>query len=353
VAKPAVDQPAMPATDLTLPGAGMYVVPSRSEHRARLEGSMIAAQSPDYSPWPGPSLAAGFVAANDSKMTCHNGAEPWGAGTFEPGFCDLPCGAPISPILPVTEQPLTCLGGESCFLRWWREEQAHVIADHCNFYSTRTLVEVGVALALAAPLANTSLDADFANWYQRDVRSSGTDHAAAIVKPLGEGLYMIPACAAVGIIGKLWPEPPVLGTLGDWGDRTTRAYLVGAPPVLALQFILGASRPDEKVYGSQWRPFQDTNSVSGHAFISAVPFLTAARMTDNLFLKAGFIVVSTFTGWSRINDNRHYFSQVALGWWMGFVATEAIERTQLGASRLVIVPVASPQMTGAMVMYRW
>jgi hypothetical protein len=52
--------------------------------------------------------------------------------------------------------------------------------------------------------------------------------------------------------------------------------------------------------------------------------LTAAKMTDNPFLKYPLYVGSTLTGLSRINDNKHYFSQAVLGWWIAFLAVNSV-----------------------------
>jgi len=201
-------------------------------------------------------------------------------------------------------------------------------------------------VGLAAPLANTSLDEDFQSWYQRDVRSSGTDDFARFWKTFGEGQIFIPAFAGLAFAGDLLEGLPLCGAAGEYAGRVTRAYLVGAPPMLLMQLVLGASRPDETALGSQWKPFDDSNAVSGHAFVGAVPFIAAARMTDRPVLKTGFYLASTFTAWSRINDNAHYFSQAALGWWMAWLACRAVDEPDLRRRRVCFEPWGQPGTLG-------
>jgi hypothetical protein len=207
-------------------------------------------------------------------------------------------------------------------------------------------------VALAAPLANTSIDDHFHTWYQNDVRTSGTDHLAAVWKNFGEGTIVIPAFIGLTVVGEYFEDRPVLGTLGSYGDRVSRAYLVGAPPMLAMQYILGASRPEEQSYSSQWRPFADNNGVSGHAFMGSIPFITAAQMVENPWAKGTLYALSTFTGWSRINDDAHYLSQVCLGWWMGYLACRAVDGTEQDDRKPTFTPIITPEMTGVGVVFR-
>jgi membrane-associated phospholipid phosphatase len=197
------------------------------------------------------------------------------------------------------------------------------------------------------------MDQHFADWYQQDVRSAGTDHFASFWKPFGEGKIFIPAFAGLAVAGRLMDEYPVTCLAGEYGSRVTRSYLVGFPSMLFLQRALGPSRPSEPDPHSQWRPFSDSHGVSGHAFMGSIPFITAARMTDNPWVAGTLYVCSTFTGWSRINDNQHYLSQVVLGWWMGYLACRSVSETQEAQEQAVsFAPLVSEQGVGVMVMCR-
>jgi len=229
---------------------------------------------------------------------------------------------------------------------------SNVDSDFKHYFCRGTLRDMALAVSFGSVLANTELDESFDDWYQDDVRSSGTDGFVRFWKPLGEGRLMIPAFVGLGLLGCLSENRPVFDTAGELGGRISRSYLIGAPPMLFMQFVLGASRPGETRFGSHWKPFDDDNSVSGHTFIGAVPLITVAQMTDNPWVKSCLYVCSTFTGWSRINDHKHYLSQVGLGWWMAYMSCRAVNQTECEDQCLTFSPVVTPEMAGFAMMYQ-
>jgi membrane-associated phospholipid phosphatase len=154
------------------------------------------------------------------------------------------------------------------------------------------------------------------------------------------------------VVGRLADGAPTTFLAGEFGSRVTRSYLVGFPSMLLLQRALGASLPSDDNFHSSWRPFADSNSVSGHAFMGSIPFITAARMTDNPWLAGTLYACSTFTAWSRINDNQHYLSQVILGWWMGYLASRSVWETQSQEQAISLAPLVTEEGVGVMVLWR-
>jgi membrane-associated phospholipid phosphatase len=231
----------------------------------------------------------------------------------------------------------------------------NVLSDHVHYYSPNNLVALAGGVGLAAAMANTGADENFRHFYQENVRDVRTDeyfeafHAPII---LGDGKIMVPVFAGAAVAGYLLDGVPLGDGLGQWGRRSLRTVLVGGPPMLAMQYIVGASRPGETSAGSRWKPFQDINGVSGHSFMGAIPFLSAAKMTDNLLWKAAFYVASTLPGLSRVNDDRHYASQVILGWWMAYLAATAVDNTQRGPGQLAFFPMPISEGIGVGLQYR-
>jgi len=124
-----------------------------------------------------------------------------------------------------------------------------------------------------------------------------------------------------------------------------RGLIVGATPLLSLQYLIGSSRPSAGT-GSQWEPFKSSHGVSGHAFVGAVPLWTAAQMTDCCALEAGFYTAGTLAGWSRIHTDAHYFSQVLLGWWLAGLSVSAVNHTELGKHDWYVMPTLDDGGTG-------
>ncbi len=160
---------------------------------------------------------------------------------------------------------------------------------------------------------------------------------------------MLPVYAGAWALGSLLPESEFSHNSKTWGEQTIRGFIVGAPPVLLLQRATGGSRPDETAVGSEWQPFQDNNGVSGHAFMGALPFITAAKMSDKLGWKVTWYAASALAPMSRAADGAHYPSQVALGWGMAFLAATAVHTTDSPNARLRILPTATVQGS----VWRW
>jgi len=233
----------------------------------------------------------------------------------------------------------------------FRELFGKIPGDCENYYAWDSTADLLLGLAGASVLANTSLDQDFQDWYQGDVWSEGTDDFAKVWRRCGDGRYIVPAFGFMAVIGRKYDHTPCGSVLGELGFRTERAYLVGTPSMLFLQYCLGAARPGESRYESRWTPFEECHGVSGHAFIGAVPLITAAQMTENPWLKTGFYACSLLPTWCRLDQNSHYLSQCWLGWWMAYLACRAVSNTDRQFDQLAFAPVATPDLVGIGAVY--
>ena len=212
-----------------------------------------------------------------------------------------------------------------------------VLSDHGRFYSTGNLRALSLGLLGAWLLANTEADVGVQDWYREEVRARASDDAAGWVKPLGDGRVIIPALSGILLTSRLIGGASAGRTLGRWSGRSLRALAVGAPSLLLLQVATGGSRPLED--DSRWRPFEDDNGVSGHSFVGAVPFLSAAGLTENRLLRSLCYAGSSLCGLSRINDDAHYLSQSAMGWWVAYLACRSVEWTESKSRGLQLLPV--------------
>lgn len=228
-------------------------------------------------------------------------------------------------------------------------EQVHrLVDDYKNFYLSKNLCYVGAAVAIAAPLANTQADRQMGRWYQNRAghgRSQGVDDTALFFKQFGYYQYAVPGFLALALPGHLCPDNPFLAPFQTFGNRGLRALAVGAPMVGILQVGLGSDRPYTQ--NSAWQPFQSSHGASGHAFVGAVPFLTAASMTESRALKVLLFAGSLAPAWSRIHTDDHYFSQVLLGWSIAYLSVQAVNQTDCCRNRNVqVVPIAVPNGAG-------
>ncbi len=205
-----------------------------------------------------------------------------------------------------------------------------ILNDLRNFYSIYTLKTWTMTLSNSALIAHTPIDPFVAYTYQEYIRGPRSDAVAKIFDPIGEWkktwLVYLPLAVFDYIPWK--NQPVVLRTIGNWGSRSSRALLLGWPPVALFQRLLGSPRPSQGP--SHWQPFATGTGVSGHVFVAAIPFLAAASMTEKPWLKGIFIAASTGSCVGRINDNKHYTSQVLLGWVAAWLSIRAISKTENG-----------------------
>jgi hypothetical protein len=192
-----------------------------------------------------------------------------------------------------------------------------------RLYTRRNFLKMAGATAGAAAISYSGVDELFDEWHRDRVRGDASDAVAHLAKEFGENEI---AYAALVYALADWALP---GTaVGRWGRQCFTATACGLPVLWTWQRVLGGSRPsDEKEWGSRFRPFADENSVSGHTFLAAIPFLVGAREVGQPVAAWGLRALSPLTGWSRINDERHYLSQVLLGYGLAWQAVQAAELT--------------------------
>jgi membrane-associated phospholipid phosphatase len=230
-----------------------------------------------------------------------------------------------------------------------------VLDDYRNFYSCEPLVCLTAAFGAGALMANTGFDVTMQDAWMRGVAPTSLGTFFSDCKVLGEGKYLLPIAGAAALTGAVFEGAPAGDVVGEWGSRSLRMFVVGAPPLYVLQWTTGASRPDESSAGSKWKPFQDANGVSGHAFIGAVPFLAAADMVESPLLKGTLYVCSTFTAFSRMTDNAHFPSQAFLGWYLAWASARAVDATEMRFADMEVrvVPLPMADLGGMAVEARW
>jgi len=229
-----------------------------------------------------------------------------------------------------------------------------VLEDYRNFYSCESLVCLTGAFGAGALMANTGFDTTMQGAWQESVVPTDLGTFFKGCKDIGEGRYALGVFGAAALTGLVFEGRPSGDIVGEWGSRSLRMFIVGAPPVYVLQLATGASRPLEN-RGSQWKSFNDDNGVSGHAFVGAIPFLAAADMVESPLLKGTLYVCSTFVGFSRMTTDSHYPSQVFLGWYLAWASSRAVSRTEMhfGGMEVSVVPLPIADMGGLAVEGRW
>lgn len=203
--------------------------------------------------------------------------------------------------------------------------------DYKNFYTDGyNYLYLFGSWGLGTSMALSPLDQMVADAYAKVPYEANRARFSAISKVFGDKWFAL-LYIALSLADP--DDPAISGTFmyypAEWGRRNMRAILLGLPLLYAGQFMLGGARPDDRSkHKSYWRgpaytggcfnskkyKDHDCHAISGHAFMGALPFITAAEMSEHWALKTVFYIASTFPAWSRVNDHKHYLSQAFMGW---------------------------------------
>lgn len=182
------------------------------------------------------------------------------------------------------------------------------------------------AMIPATFMANSPIDGEIYHFYETNIRSTTTDEVSKVVKVFGSKRPLLAALLTIYGVGSVTSNTELGSILLQFSENSLRSILVGLPTLILGQNLLGADRPYQNT-DSYYHPFRNDHGISGHAYMGAIPFITAANLSTNIWLKVIFYAGSTLTGISRINDASHYASQVLLGWTLSFASCKAITKT--------------------------
>jgi membrane-associated phospholipid phosphatase len=185
--------------------------------------------------------------------------------------------------------------------------------------------ETATILALGGVAALIGHSAD------RDVSAalSGSDEMGEVLGPgryVGGPYFQIGGALATYVIGRAAGSPATAAV----GADLVRAGLVVQALTHAIKVSTQRSRPNGE-------PF---SFPSGHTSSS---FAAATVLQRHFGWKAGVpaYAVATYVGASRIQQNRHYLSDVAFGAALGIVVGRTVT-FELGGHRVDIAPAAAP-----------
>lgn len=224
--------------------------------------------------------------------------------------------------------------------------------DFSNYLQPDNLLILGDTFLAAGLLANTGTDRAFAAHWQNDIKAPLLDNILTLPRAIGSlSYYYGPIFLVTMGVGHLREQTLLGNTLYTWGYRSLRTFITGGIQQVFLTNLLGSGRPNRNE-DSKWQPFKYQTGVSGHAFYGAIPFLTAAMMSDPPLLHYGLYFASTLPGLSRINSDSHYLSQVLLGWTLAFLSARSVYQADLDRNPTFQVGVY-PKSDGAMLAARF
>ena len=161
-------------------------------------------------------------------------------------------------------------------------------------------------------------------------RTENTDDVAQVFRQEGEPWYYVGVSLGIVGVGLVTGDDGIRRA----GYRVTASLGTSAVVGQVLKVVIGRSRPNAGRGAFDFHPFTspvDSNGVSsgkalpsGHA---AAAFAIATSLADDIHSPVVDVLLytaATGTAWSRINDDRHWLSDTALGAVLGISSAKLV-----------------------------
>ena len=156
-------------------------------------------------------------------------------------------------------------------------------------------------------------------------RSSTTDDFANLLEPLGNGLVTIPALAAFYIFGHYDENAKAKQT----ALIATESFLITGLYTTVLKVSMGRHRPSTGGSSTSFDGFTTDHKSfpSGHTSTAfAIATVIANKYEETPYIKPISYGIASLTGLSRINDEKHWASDVFFGAALGYFTSKTILR---------------------------
>lgn len=184
----------------------------------------------------------------------------------------------------------------------------------------------------------SALDRRVDNWTQ-DQRSPGSDRVARVFKYGGEPVLIFGVSGGILAAGVISGRPE----LTRRGGRVLASVVAAGLTTGALKEITGRFRPDTTTDPYVFRPFTNHDAFpSGHATMAFALATSLSAEIHRPWATALLYAGATGTAWSRLNDQKHWLSDVLAGATVGITAANVIEGRWrifgLGPPRFLVDP---------------
>jgi len=176
-------------------------------------------------------------------------------------------------------------------------------------------------VAAVGGVAAISLLDEPANRFFQGQRTGTTDDIASVFRHMGQPEVW--ATVPVAMLGVGWIAHD--DRLVRSGARVGVSLLLAASVTVGAKFTLGRYRPNESTSAYDFSPFSGHGSFpSGH---TTMAFALASSLSDEIhrnWATALLYTAATGTGWSRMNDEKHWMSDVVAGALVGITSSKLV-----------------------------
>ena len=178
---------------------------------------------------------------------------------------------------------------------------------------------------LAATAIGMALDQTLRNKFHDN--GAGFGHTATQVGNAIGSPFEYPVWFGLAAIGK------VAGSKGLYGvaSRAFKSIAVAGAGGMILKVIAGRQRPTQSPNDAfTFRPFSfnDNSFPSGHTTVAFALATSLAREIKGQWDDVAFFSLATLTAYSRMRDDKHWFSDVVFGAGVGILSARFVHRRE-------------------------
>jgi membrane-associated phospholipid phosphatase len=178
-------------------------------------------------------------------------------------------------------------------------------------------------LAASLILTMTLLDDQGLRGEIQEHRGNTTNSVAEMGNALGDPRYLLPAFGAGYLMGELTGDEALSRAVVHAGG----AALVASGITMALKLAVGRSRPSQTDDADVFRPFSGWNSFpSGHTTLAFAVATAIADETEDRWSDVVLYGVAATTACARVNNDRHWTSDVLAGALVGHLSARWLSR---------------------------
>jgi membrane-associated phospholipid phosphatase len=169
-------------------------------------------------------------------------------------------------------------------------------------------------LSLADKPVNTAI---------QDMRSTTTDDIANVLDYMGTPVVFVPATVVPILVGLISHNK----NLTMSGVRIGSSLLLAGATTGVLKYTVGRWRPDETSTQYEFSFFSGHDSwPSGHTTMAFALAASASYELHRTWATVGLYTLAAGTGWARMNDEKHWLTDVGGGALIGITSAKFIDR---------------------------
>jgi len=222
---------------------------------------------------------------------------------------------------------------------------------------------ITAALAVGAGGALLLLDESLMDFWQNDVKSDATGSAADIFREFGDSKNIIFGSLAAYALAETLDSTGVLDARREKSAAllSLESFLLTQGIVTGMKYVTGRNRPEDTndAFDFEGPTKGDVNASfpSGHAgsAFAVASVLSETYGEDNPWVPYLAYTVATGAALARVDDNRHWFSDVFVGGAIGYFVGQTVTRYSpfLKRNNITLLPFGSSDARGIGVAYRF